>query len=514
MRYDYIIVGAGIAGLYAALNIPKNKNVLIISKDPLWECNTFYAQGGISTAKDREDIRVHIEDTIKAGAGLCDKEAVEILCSNSILVINDLIERGFEFDKDDEGNLLFTKEAAHSTPRILHAGGDATGRRLHIFLMKSVSHKVLEGAVVTDILCENDLVYGVSVRYKGTLQNIYAKNVILSSGGIGSLYEYHTNAKTISADIHGIALEKGIRLKDMEFTQFHPTVFIKSKKARKLLLTEALRGEGATVVDEKRKRFLFDFDPRGELAPRDIVSRAIYKYKQMGHQVFLSFENFEESFFRHRFPTIYKNFQELGFDVPKEKVPISPAFHFMMGGIEVDYYSKVKGFKNLYAIGEVACTGLHGANRLASNSLLEALVFAKRAAIHSSRFIEEQKGLPFPSVPVWDPGSATDSEEMVVVTHNWDEIRRFMWNYVGIVRTNKRLQRAMSRVRIIQEEIKEYYWNFIVTRDLLELRNLAVVAELIIACALLRKESRGLHYNLDYPNKDDEHWRRDTVVWI
>jgi len=475
MRYDYIIVGAGIAGLYAALNIPKNKNVLIISKDPLWECNTFYAQGGISTAKDREDIRVHIEDTIKAGAGLCDKEAVEILCSNSILVINDLIERGFEFDKDDEGNLLFTKEAAHSTPRILHAGGDATGRRLHIFLMKSVSHKVLEGAVVTDILCENDLVYGVSVRYKGTLQNIYAKNVILSSGGIGSLYEYHTNAKTISADIHGIALEKGIRLKDMEFTQFHPTVFIKSKKARKLLLTEALRGEGATVVDEKGKRFLFDFDPRGELAPRDIVSRAIYKYKQMGHQVFLSFENFEESFFRHRFPTIYKNFQELGFDVPKEKVPISPAFHFMMGGIEVDYYSKVKGFKNLYAIGEVACSGVHGANRLASNSLLEGLVFSKRAVEDSllqEIDFKEKKFLI----------------NQTLLVKNIDKkmknlLRKTMWDKVGIIRNIKDLQEAAD---IIEDIEKKDIGRFLKLRVL--------TAKEIVKAALNRKESIGAHY--------------------
>jgi len=475
MRYDYIIVGAGVAGLYAALNIPEDKNVLIISKEPLWECNTFYAQGGITTAKDEADIPVHIEDTLKAGAGLCDKEAVEILSRNSISVINDLIKRGFEFDRDENKNLLFTKEAAHSTARILHAGGDATGRRLHIFLMQNVKHKVLEGAVVTDLLCEDGVAYGVTVRYKGMLQNIYAKNIFLSSGGIGSLYEYHTNAKTISADIHGIAIEKGIELKDMEFTQFHPTVFIKSKKARKLLLTEALRGEGATVVDENGKRFLFDYDERGELAPRDIVSRAIYRYKQLGHQVFLSFENFDESFFKHRFPTIYKNFQELGYDVPKQKVPISPAFHFMMGGIKTDYYSKVTGFENLYAIGEVACTGVHGANRLASNSLLEGLVFSKRAVEDSLKIEKDYKDKKF-------------LIEQSALVKNIDKkmknlLRKTMWNNVGIIRKKDKLEEATN----ILEDIGK--------KDIGRLLKLRLLtAKEIVKSAINRKKSIGAHY--------------------
>ncbi|WP_281950450.1 L-aspartate oxidase [Nitrosophilus kaiyonis] len=475
MKYDYIIVGAGVAGLYAALNIPENKKVLILSKDPLWECNTFYAQGGISTAKDEYDIPVHIEDTLKAGAGLCDKKAVEILSRNSINVINDLIERGFEFDKDENGNLLFTREAAHSTARILHAGGDATGRKLHLFLMQNIKHKVLEGAVVTDILCEDGIVYGVTIRFKGILQNIYANYVFLTSGGIGSLYEYHTNAKTISADIQGIALEKGIELKDMEFTQFHPTVFIKSKKARKLLLTEALRGEGATVVDENGKRFLFDFDDRGELAPRDIVSRAIYRYKQEGHQVYLSFENFEESFFKHRFPTIYKNFQELGFDVPKQKVPISPAFHFMMGGIKTDYYAKVKNFENLYAIGEVACSGVHGANRLASNSLLEGLVFSKRAVEDTLINEKEYKNKEF-------------LINRAPLVKNIDKkmknlLRKTMWDKVGIIRKTKDLKEAAD---IIEDIEKKDIGRF------LKLRVLS--AKEIVKSAINRKKSVGAHY--------------------
>ncbi len=475
MRYDYIIVGAGIAGLYAALNIPENKSVLIISKEPLWECNTFYAQGGITTAKDESDIPAHIEDTLKAGAGLCDIEAVEILSRNSLGVISDLIQRGFEFDRDDKGNLLFTREAAHSTARILHAGGDATGRKLHIFLMRNIKHKVLEGAIVTDLLCDDGVCYGVTIRYKGVLQNVYAKNIFLASGGIGSLYEYHTNAKTISADIHGIAVEKEIELKDMEFTQFHPTVFIKNKKARKLLLTEALRGEGATVVDENGKRFLFDFDDRGELAPRDIVSRAIYRYTQMGHQVYLSFENFDEEFFKYRFPTIYKNFQELGFRVPKQRVPISPAFHFMMGGIKTDYYSKVLGFQNLYAIGEVACTGVHGANRLASNSLLEGLVFSKRA-VEDSIFNEK------------DIKTKEFKIDQTPLVKNIDKkmknlLRETMWNSVGIIRKRDKLLKA---AQILDDIGKKDIGRFLKLRVL--------TAKKIVESAIERRESVGAHY--------------------
>lgn len=475
MRYDYIIVGAGIAGLYAALNIPKEKSVLIISKDPLWECNTFYAQGGISTARDELDIPLHIEDTLKAGAGLCDKKAVEILSRESKEVINDLIIRGFEFDKDENGNLLFTKEAAHSKARILHAGGDATGRELHLFLIKNIEHKVLVGATVTDILCDNGIGYGVTVRYRGILQNIYCKNLFLASGGIGSLYEYHTNAKTISSDLQGIAVEKGIELKDMEFTQFHPTVFIKSKKARKLLLTEALRGEGATVVDENEKRFLFDYDKRGELAPRDIVSRAIYRYKQLGHQVYLSFENFDENFFRLRFPTIYKNFRELGFVVPKEKVPISPAFHFMMGGIKTNYYSKVIGFKNLYAVGEVACTGVHGANRLASNSLLEALVFSKRAVEDS--LLNQDSIKPKEFKVNYFPLVKNIDKKMKNL------LRKTMWDKVGIIRKRRDLLEA---AQILEDIGKKDIGRFLKLR--------LNSAKKIVESAIKREKSVGAHF--------------------
>ncbi|BCD67672.1 L-aspartate oxidase [Nitratiruptor sp. YY09-18] len=473
--YDYIIVGAGVAGLYGALNIPKDKSVLILAKDPLWECNTFYAQGGIATATDEEDIPSHMQDTLAAGAGLCDEKAVEILSRNSISVIEDLITRGFAFDKDKNGNLLFTKEAAHSKPRILHAGGDATGRELHRFLLQQTRAQVLEGVIVVDLLIEDDYIHGVTVRQGKKQFNLYAKNVILASGGIGSLYAYHTNSKKISADLQGLAKLKGLKLQDMEFTQFHPTVFIYNTRARKLLLTEALRGEGATIVDENGKRFLYDYDERGELAPRDIVSRAIYKYKQLGHEVYLDFSVFDEDFFKKRFPTIYRNFRNLGFNVPQERVPISPAFHFIMGGIKTDTWGKVEGMQNLYAVGEVACTGVHGANRLASNSLLEGLVFSRRAVEDS--LMQESSFTP----------KEFKAKEFALIKSNDSEykglLRQTMWEKVGIVRHPKELENALEIVIDMQKKDIGY---------LLQLR--IATAKTIIEAAIARKESVGAHY--------------------
>jgi L-aspartate oxidase len=475
MIFDYIIIGAGIAGLYSALNIPPSKKVLIISKEPLWECNTFYAQGGISAARGKEDIKSHIEDTLKAGCGICDRKAVEILSSSSIDVIENLIRRGFSFDKDEKGNILYTKESAHSRSRILHAGGDATGRELHLFLLKNIAHPILEGALVIDLLIDENRCYGITVAKGDSRQNFYGKNIFLASGGIGSLYDYHTNAKTVSADIHGIAIEKGIKLKDMEFTQFHPTVFIKGKKARKLLLTEALRGEGATVIDENGERFLYKYDKRGELASRDIVSRAIFKHQLENHQVYLSFENFSEEFFKKRFPTIYKNFHELGFNVPYQKVPISPAFHFMMGGIEVDYFSKVRGFENLYAVGEIACSGVHGANRLASNSLLEALVFSKRAVEKS---LTEHLKYAQKKFEITKKELILKNDKKLK-----NELRKVMWKKVGIIRTKDGLKEALAKVDEISKKN---------IGRMLRLRVLS--AREIIKSALKREKSIGAHY--------------------
>jgi len=473
--YDYVIVGAGVAGLYGALNIPPHKSVLIVAKDPLWECNTFYAQGGIATAKDEADIPSHIQDTLAAGAGFCDEEAVEILSRNSIAVIEDLIARGFDFDKDEEGNLLFTKEAAHSKPRILHAGGDATGRELHRFLLANTKAKILEGVIVVDLLIDDGYIHGITVRQGANQFNIYAKNVILASGGIGSLYAYHTNSKKISADLQGLAKLKGLVLEDMEFTQFHPTVFVYNTRARKLLLTEALRGEGATVVDEEGRRFLFDYDERGELAPRDIVSRAIFKHKQLGHEVYLDFGAFSEEFFKKRFPTIYRNFRNLGFAVPKERVPISPAFHFIMGGIKTDTWGRVIGMHNLYAVGEVARTGVHGANRLASNSLLEGLVFSKRAVedslMREDGFVpREFRSASFALV------KSKDKELKAL-------LRKTMWEKVGIVRRSSELRKALEIVEEISRRDIGY---------LLQLR--IATAKTIIEAALQRKKSVGAHY--------------------
>lgn len=478
MVYDFLIIGAGIAGLYAALSIPRDKKVLIVCKEPPWECNTFYAQGGISAAISEEDIPLHVEDTLKAGAGLCDKEAVEIMCRNSIAVVNDLIARGFEFDKDEGGNLLFTREAAHSTNRILHAGGDATGRYLHAFLFQNNPHSLLSGTVVTDLLVEDGVCYGATVCSPKGAFNIYANCTIIASGGVGSLYEFHTNARTISADLQGIAIEKGLAMRDMEMLQFHPTVYVEKPWARKFLLTEALRGEGALVVDETNRRFLFDYDERGELASRDVISRAIFKHKAGGHEVYLSFEPFSRDFFERRFPNIFKNLTELGFRVPEQKIPISPAFHYAIGGIQTDIYGRVAGMQNLYAVGEVASTRVHGANRLASNSLLEGLVFSKRAAADalSLDFQTRKRTFCVRGEPLQIEG---DKERK-------DRLRKIMWQNVGIVRRRSQLEEALFLIEQIE---KEKIGRFLHLRLL--------TAKTIVKSALSRRESLGAHYVVD-----------------
>ncbi len=475
--YDILIIGAGIAGLNAAINIPKEKKVLILCKENSWDCNTFYAQGGISVAVDESDIEAHIQDTLNAGAGLCDENAVRVLCSEGRDAVLSLTKRGFKFDTDKNANLLYTKEAAHSRNRIVHAGGDATGREVHLFLMQNNPHPLMYKTTVVNILKKGDFIHGVRVYHQGKFKNIYTKNLIIASGGIGSLYEYHTNARTISADLQGLAYECGCELRDMEMTQFHPTVFVSMEKARKQLLSESLRGEGACVVNEKGERFLFDYDERGELSPRDIVSRAIYDYKQKhkGEIVYLSFKNFEKEFFKQRFPTIYYNLKDLGFNLPEDRVPISPAFHYFMGGIKCDIDAKVKNFKNLYVIGEVANTRVHGANRLASNSLLEGLVFSIRAV---KNILNNH----------WDfiPGKFDEKEEILFKDGDKvlkNELRKLMWNKVGIIREKKELNEALSRVEdMLCQNIGK----------LLRLRLLT--SKQIITSALKREKSLGAHY--------------------
>ena len=476
MKYDVIIVGAGVAGLYAAMHLPRDKKVLIINKRETFKCNSFYAQGGIALAIDADDIPSHVKDTLDAGAGLCDEAAVKVLSENSKAIIDDLIERGFDFDRDKEGNLLYTKEAAHSKERILHAGGDATGRYMHYFLLQQNPHPMLTDARVVDLLIKDGECYGVTVLDHRECRNIYADNVIIASGGVGSLYAYHTNAPCISADMQGLCVMKGIELADMEMMQFHPTVFVDNDSAQKLLLTEALRGEGATVEDESGRRFLFDYDERGELASRDIVSKAIYDHnKKTGMQTYLSFKNFEHVYFTKRFPNLYKNLQALGFDVPKQRVPISPAFHYAIGGIKTDVNGAVPSVKSLYAVGEVASTKVHGANRLASNSLLEGLVFGKRAVEDILKKQHAKKEVTF-EVADEVMSFKEDKEKKNL-------LRRIMWENVSIVRTKKGLNSALEQINaLLKEKIGK----------LLKFRLLT--AREIVLAALARDESIGVHF--------------------
>ncbi len=479
MIYDYLIIGAGIAGLNAARLIPKDKKVLVICKKEPWECNTFYAQGGVATAVDKSDVLEHIQDTLNAGVNHNNKEAVEVLSENSRECIDDLIDAGFEFDLNSQGNLAFTKEAAHSRSRILHADGDATGRQLHMFLLQSCPHAIKTECVVNNLLIQDGICYGASYFVSETKQEVaYANNVILASGGIGSIYKYHTNSPAIAGEVQGICLEKGLALKDMEMMQFHPTVFKGTSYARKPLLSEALRGEGAYVVDDENRRFLFDYHEDGELAPRDVVSRAIFDYANKTKKgVYLSFESFSKDFFKKRFPNIYSNIKELGYELPFEKVPISPAFHYAMGGIDIDIDAKVKGIKNLYAIGEVACSGLHGANRLASNSLLEGLVYSKVAVENSLKEgFEISRENYTQKIKSFTRNQSIDKPIK-------DSLRKIMWENAAIVREKSKLESALSQIEaFLKEDVGR----------LLFLRLLT--AKSILEFSIERTRSLGAHF--------------------
>ncbi|MCF6172232.1 MAG: L-aspartate oxidase [Campylobacteraceae bacterium] len=476
-KYDVLIIGAGIAGLHTALSLDDSVDALVLSKDYAWECNTFYAQGGVAVAIDDDDIPYHIKDTLNAGAGLCDEGAVDILCHEGPVVIKEFIEHGFKFDTDRQGNLLYTKEAAHSRNRILHAGGDATGRHIHKFLMDLLKFPILYNTQVTDLLIEDSICYGVRVFHNNEIFNIYAKKIVIASGGVGSVYEYHTNARTISSDMQGICLTHGIKLRDMEMMQFHPTVFVQSDAVRKQLLSESLRGEGARVIDDEGRRFLFDYDSRGELSPRNIVSQAIFDYKlKSGKKIFLDLSNFEEGFFMKRFPSIYFNMSDIGYDLPVDPVPISPAFHYAMGGIKSDFFGRVNSINSLYVVGEAANTRVHGANRLASNSLLEGFVFSKRVALDIKLTLKETKqNIEFDEV---EPSLIENIDKNLK-----NELRSLMWNCAGIVRSEKKLIKALNRV---EDMLK------LPIGKLLRLRLLS--SREIIKNALKRKESLGAHY--------------------
>ena len=473
LKYDVIIIGSGLAGIWTALNLDKSLNVLVLTKSRVWGCNSFYAQGGVTVARDENDIESHIKDTLIAGSYHNDKKMVELLSKKSLEVISDIENMGFRFDRDENGNILFTREGAHSNNRIVHAGGDATGREIHKFVFSEDKSFFIDEAVVFDLLIEDNKCFGVSVLRGDKKENIYANSVVIASGGVGGLYKYDTNANAISGDLQGIAIEKGIKVSDMEMTQFHPTVYVRSKTAQKLLLSEALRGEGAKVVDKNKKRFLFEYDDRGEMASRDIVSRAIYDYQKKGNEAFLDFNEWSEEFFRKRFPTIYFKLKNLGYNIPKELVPISPAFHYMMGGIKVDKNSKVLGFDNLYAVGEVANTGVHGANRLASNSLLECFVFGKICAKDINK-----------NIKIIDKKFDINNEILKLDTDKEykNKLREIMWNKVGIIRKEEELKKALEFVNNSLHKVGRLTkFRFFTAKE-------------IIIQALNRKVSLGAHY--------------------
>lgn len=481
MKYDVLIIGSGIAGLYAGINIPKNRKVLILSKENPWSCNSFYAQGGIATAINKKDIKSHTEDTIKVGSNYNNQNIVNMVSSSSIEIIQSLIDDGMKFDLDKNNKLLYTKEAGHSTSRIIHAGGDATGRYIHNFMMKKYQYYFKSNAIVYNLIIKNGHCHGVRALIDSKKEIIIADNIIIATGGIGSLYENNTNDNSISGDLQGICIEHKIKLSHMEMLQFHPTVFMNKNSSRQLLLTEALRGEGAHIVDKNGKRFLFDYSKDGELSSRDIVSRAIFQYTEKTKlQAYLDLSMFDKIYFKSRFPNIYKIFLELNFNLPEDLLPISPSFHYAIGGIEVDINGSVSGFSNLYAIGEVAYTGLHGANRLASNSLLEGVVFAKRSVNHIlSKKQNNQSSLEF----------IKKSDNKILYKKNdkkyKNKIRNIMWNKVGIIKKTDELLEA--KLDIIKMQNMSIGW-------LLKIRLNSALS--IIDSAIKRRKSLGAHYKI------------------
>ena len=528
-QFDYLVLGSGIAGLSFALKVAPHGRVAIVTKKDRAESNTNYAQGGIAAVTGKDDsFELHVRDTLAAGAGLCKEQVVRTIVEEGPARIQELIEFGMKFSESenraDDGSreLDLGREGGHSRRRILHAR-DMTGHEIESALLDAIAKQpnisICENHLAIDLIpsqkfgikdgnrCLGAYVYD---KKSNRVETFSSPVTLLATGGCGKVYLYTTNPDIATGDGVAMAYRAGASVANMEFVQFHPTCLY-HPRAKSFLISEAVRGEGGILKNLDGVEFMEGAHPMKSLAPRDIVARAIdSEMKRTGADyVLLDITHKPAKFIIERFPNIYKTCLGYGIDITKEPIPVVPAAHYQCGGVvtNVDGETDIPG---LFAVGEVACTGLHGANRLASNSLLEALVCAHRAAEIVTR--QPQAIFSHASIPPWQSGIATNPDELVVVSHNWDEIRRLMWDYVGIVRTNKRLERAQKRIANLQEEIREYYWNFIVTSDLLELRNIATVAELIIRCALLRPESRGLHYNLDFPHANPDLAQRDTIL--
>jgi L-aspartate oxidase len=525
-EFDFVVVGSGIAGLSFALKAAERGTVAIVTKRSLVDSNTAWAQGGVAcVTSDEDSFELHIADTLNAGAGLCHEDAVRAVVTEGPDRIRELMTLGLNFDEreTDGGTFEFDlgKEGGHSKRRVLHVQ-DATGKEIETTLAtRAREHPqitILERHMAVDCITTGKLGYAmqnscvglyVLDETTGEVETIRTDVTVLATGGCGKVYLYSTNPDIATGDGVAMAWRAGATIANMEFIQFHPTCLF-NPLAKSFLITEAVRGEGGILVDAQGRRFMDRAHPLKELAPRDIVARVIdAEMKKTGSKcVYLDISHKPADFVRSRFPTIYETCLKYGIDITKEPIPVVPAAHYQCGGVRTDLNGETS-VRGLYAVGEAACTGLHGANRLASNSLLEALVIAHRAAGKVTRRVHEHVAI---ELPEWRSGEVQDVDELVVIYHNWDEIRRLMWDYVGIVRTDKRLQRAAARLRNLHTEIQEFYWNFKITADLLELRNLVTVAALIVDCALSRKESRGLHFTLDYPEKDEAKFHVDTAL--
>ncbi|HEY5960511.1 MAG TPA: L-aspartate oxidase [Polyangiaceae bacterium] len=519
---DVLVLGSGIAGLSFALEVAEHAEVTVVSKRGADQGSTGWAQGGIAAVLSSDDaFEKHVEDTHAAGAGLCHDVVVNLCVRDAPSAIRWLLDLGVEFSKRSDGALDLGREGGHSERRIAHAG-DITGAQVERVLLECArAHRnirLLEWNMGVDLITMSkfggpDRCVGAYVldEATGRVEQLLAKATVLATGGAGKVYLYTSNPDVSTGDGVAMAFRAGAEVANMEFYQFHPTVLYEPR-AKSFLISEALRGEGAHLCLPSGEPFMKRHHPMADLAPRDVVARAIdFEMKRTGSDfVLLDITNRSQEFLLERFPTILAECARFGVDIATQPIPVVPAAHFMCGGVTSDLHGRTT-LPGLFAIGEVSCTGLHGANRLASNSLLEGLVFGRRAASKVRDILSESGGEVLPPVPDWEVGDAQPSEEEVVVAHSWDEVRRLMWNYVGIVRSDTRLRRAARRIAVLEEEIREYYWRHVVTRDLLELRNIQTVAELIIASAASRRESRGLHFTSDYPDLLSR-YARDTVV--